>query len=169
MCRKQNFVGGNDVKQNTWPTQLEEMRSPYRGREFDRPSQSARKVSQIEDHFVLFLLLKVQEGVFQFRLFAIHFSRVYHLRSRIFNTSCWELQWTFHSCTHTPRWDDCERALHLRGPRPLVLIYLAWPSRPLLQWARAGSPRSGQGPWRDHILRNNNLKEDGMWIKALIF
>lgn len=49
MRRKQNFVGGNDVKQNTWPTQLEEMRSPYKGREFDRPSQSVRKVSQSED------------------------------------------------------------------------------------------------------------------------
>ena len=35
---KQNSAGGNDVKQNTWPTQLEEMRSRYKGREFVRPS-----------------------------------------------------------------------------------------------------------------------------------
>jgi len=99
---------------------------------------------------------------------SVRFSRVYHLRSRIFNTSCWELRWTFHSRTHTPRWDDCEGALHLRGPLRLVLIYLAWPSPPLLQGARGSSPRSSEGPWHDNILRNINLKEDGMWIKASI-
>ena len=158
MRRKQNFVGGNrdDVKQNTWPTQLEKIRSPYKGWEFDRPSQSARKVSQSEDYFVWFLLLKVQERVFpissvcNYRV-SIHFSRVYHLRSWIFNTSCQESQWTSHSRTHIPRWDDCEGALHLRGPLRLVLVYLAWPSRPLLRGARGSSPRSGQGPWHDNM------------------